>query len=126
MSEHLKGVNFQTVVTRTFQGNQSWDRESVHLLRGYRVRVLIRADAYRNQCYARGEVWSEHELRWNYVTSIPFSQMTAHCQGPDSPVNYMRPLSDAGNDAFDTDEDLLLVQLDQILPPYVPYLFMLR
>lgn len=41
----------------------------------FKVRIHIKSDSYDSQCFARLSVWNSNDLKWNVVSSIPFSQM---------------------------------------------------
>lgn len=42
---------------------------------GQRVRVSIRSDAYKEQCYARAEVWDISRKAWNQIHYVHPSKM---------------------------------------------------
>lgn len=41
----------------------------------FKVRFQISSDSFRSQCFARAEVWSPTELKWNSVHFIPYAAM---------------------------------------------------
>lgn len=41
----------------------------------HKVRVTIRSNAYKAQCFATAEVWSPVELKWNKVVHLSGNQL---------------------------------------------------
>lgn len=41
----------------------------------HRLRISIRSDSYRDQCYARVEIWSPAESKWNFVECVHHGSM---------------------------------------------------
>lgn len=68
----------QTLDERTWQGSQSWNFEGVYRLIGspHKLRVSIKRDSYNAQSHARIEIWSQAELKWNFVRALPWEQTT--------------------------------------------------
>ncbi len=76
----------------------------------YKVRFEVKSDAYKAQCYAKAEVWSPTDLRWNEVVRLRGEEMaTEHGM-------HHKPFS-LGTDpkAFDADLDRLAKMAEIIL-----------
>jgi hypothetical protein len=58
--------------------SQSLSYREIYILQDKRIKLDIKSDSYRNQCYARAYVLKQDE--WSLIYSIPYSLM----QTPDS------------------------------------------
>lgn len=56
--------------TLTF-GQQDVCLQVVTKIAGHKVQISIKSNAYESQCSAVAHVWSQAELKWNRVASIP-------------------------------------------------------
>ena len=65
----------EAISDRTWQGQQSWNREIIENIEGRRVRLTVKVDAYDFQSYGRAELWNGSE--WKKVHSIPGQQLSA-------------------------------------------------
>lgn len=53
----------------TIRGSQCWDSTETAEIDGFKVRTRVRQDSYAKQSFARAEVWSTTDLRWNEVAT---------------------------------------------------------
>jgi len=53
--------------------SQSLSCREIYVQQGKRIKLDIKSDSYRNQCYARAYVLKQDE--WNLIYSIPYSLM---------------------------------------------------
>ena len=69
--ELLESITYQS-------SSQSLSYREIYIQQGKRIKLDIKSDSYRNQCYARAYVLKQDE--WSLIYSIPYSLM----QTPDS------------------------------------------
>lgn len=60
---------------KVWLGNQSWHYQSLWKYGSERLRIDIRRNAYDDQSYARVDIWSRTDNRWNEIASRPFPMM---------------------------------------------------
>ena len=72
-----KTTDVTTIEDRTFKGQQSTNLVRIYKVKqgGRKVKVSIKRDSVSFQSYAKGEVWSDMHSNWNFVYSIPYSDM---------------------------------------------------
>jgi len=58
------------------EGRQDVIARRILKLGEFKVRLTVRSDAYRGQCYARAEVWNPSALSWNVVHNLHPEEMT--------------------------------------------------
>ena len=58
---------------RTWQGQQSWNREVIERIGDRKVRLTVKVDAYDFQSYGKAELWSGEE--WKQVHRIPGQEL---------------------------------------------------
>jgi hypothetical protein len=69
-------TSYTIIDNREFRGRQS--RNLVRIVKtekGHKLRISIKRDSYDFQSYARIELWSDTEGKWNFVHSIPYPEM---------------------------------------------------
>ena len=91
-----------------FKGDQDWSLREVYTQGKFKVRIRIRRNAYDFQSYAVAEVWSESELKWNQVHTIPYSQMKTLAE-----VTYVDRATSIAR--FWADREVLVAAVDKIL-----------
>lgn len=69
--ELLESITYQS-------SSQSLSYREIYIQQDKRIKLDIKSDSYRNQCYARAYVLKQDE--WSLIYSIPYSLM----QTPDS------------------------------------------
>ena len=91
------------------KGHQTSHAVFVYSCGEQRVRLSIKSDSVEFQSHAKAEAWSLTDNRWNYLTSIPYSQMrTKHG------LAYAAWWAAADN--YEADRVKLLAQVKAILP----------
>ncbi|PQV65276.1 hypothetical protein B1R32_10113 [Abditibacterium utsteinense] len=71
-----KNPPYSILENREFRGTQSRNlTRIVKTYQGHKLRIRIKRDSYDFQSFARIELWSETEGKWNFAHSIPHSQM---------------------------------------------------
>lgn len=71
-----KNPPYSIIETREFRGTQSHNlTRIVKTHQGHKLRIHIKRDSYDFQSYARIELWSETEGRWNFVHGIPYGEI---------------------------------------------------
>lgn len=60
---------------RTWQGQQSWNREVIESEAGHRLRLTVKVDSYDFQSYAKAERWDG--MKWHEVHRIPGQEVKA-------------------------------------------------
>lgn len=77
--EQINGYQITTytvIDNKEYQGRQSHNLTRVlKTSNGKKLRICIKRDSYDFQSYARIELWSEPEGKWNYVHNIPYPEM---------------------------------------------------
>lgn len=71
-----KNSSTTIIENREFRGRQS--RNLIRIVKtatGHKLRICIKRDSYDFQSYARIELWSDTEGKWNLVHSIPYVEM---------------------------------------------------
>ena len=63
----------KAISDRTWQGQQSWNREVIESIDKSKVRMTVKVDAYDFQSYAKAELWKESG--WVQVHKIPGQQL---------------------------------------------------
>lgn len=71
-----KNPRYSIIESREFRGTQSRNlTRVVKTGQGHKLRIRIKRDSYDFQSYARIELWSETEGKWNFVNNIPHPEM---------------------------------------------------
>ena len=71
-----KNPPYSILESREFLGTQSRNlTRIVKTAQGHKLRIRIKRDSYDFQSFARIELWSETEGKWNFVHSIPYVEM---------------------------------------------------
>ena len=65
----------KTIKKELSKGRQSMNYDEFLKLDGLKLKISIKSDSYDFQCHARILVWSEQDLKWNLIDSIPFANM---------------------------------------------------
>lgn len=67
---------YSIIDSREFRGTQSRNlTRIVKSIKGHKLRIRIKRVNYDFQSWARVDLWSETEGKWNFVHSIPHSEM---------------------------------------------------
>lgn len=70
-----EGRAFDVPFAATTKSGQDVEHECIVIEGENRLRVHIRSNPFRLQCFARAAVWSPRDLRWNEVAHIPSGAM---------------------------------------------------
>ena len=73
-----------------------------------KIRIEIKSDSYRNQCYARAKLWDGD--KWNFVDDIPSSEMSTK-----DGLAYMPPERKATSASFKSDRDKLIKLVKDVI-----------
>lgn len=57
------------------RGGQDLTARRILRVGPHKVRLTVKSDSYKFQCFARAEVWNPADLKWNQVHSIPHGKM---------------------------------------------------
>tara|TARA_B100000073_G_C23609123_1_gene523771 strand:- start:320 stop:634 length:315 start_codon:yes stop_codon:yes gene_type:complete len=52
------------------KGKQDLQLDEMIQLDDHKLRITIKSDSYRSQCYAKIYVWSKHKEEWSLIDSI--------------------------------------------------------
>jgi hypothetical protein len=93
---------------RFWKTRQAWCYRFLTKIEGYSVKISIKRDSYDDQSFARADVWSDAELKWNLAATIPY---------PDMQTLYLSYTADNGDDYhwWEWDEEALLEEVRWIL-----------
>lgn len=58
-----------------FNGSQSIEYRGIFQFDEHKVKISIDRDSYDKQSSAIARIWSQAELKWNFLASIPYSLM---------------------------------------------------
>tara|TARA_R110000787_G_scaffold195733_4_gene307120 strand:- start:2910 stop:3248 length:339 start_codon:yes stop_codon:yes gene_type:complete len=112
----MKGV--KTITTRYFNGTQSTEFTGIYEIKGNKCKINIDVDSYDMQSSAKISVFNPQELKWNFLSSIPFKQMDTI----KTKVYGGRPVTESGSglrthekQSFEFDIEELLVNALEIL-----------
>lgn len=92
-----------------YNAEQSWFLKQHFEFKGFKVRVIIKRNAYDEQSSAIAQVLDSSVPKWNTIASIPFSQMKAHGS------YVLKALAESHKRTFFLDVDELKKQLEMIL-----------
>ena len=98
----------KTIAERTWKLNQSWYYELVVATPSkHRFRVQIRRNAYDDQNYIRGDVYSPQFMGWSRLVDKPVTQSSSIAS-----VSYLREVADG---AFDAEANAVIVEMLEIV-----------
>lgn len=106
----------ETLVSRYWRGQQSWEYEELIELAGHRLRIHINSDAYDSQSSAVCKRWDGNA--WREVSRLASPVMSAlhGGAGDRGPISYAaRELTASAQTAFEADRDQLLVEARMVL-----------
>lgn len=66
-------MNIESIESSVNKGQQSLDFKEVLKLDKFKIRISIKSDSYKHQCFARIDVWNE--LKWNNIHSLHYNEM---------------------------------------------------
>ena len=97
-----------TLLEKTInKGRQDLSYVEVSKIGDFKVKINIKSDSYREQCFARISVWCADKLTWNIVSSIHPSRMITPSQ-----LAYCEAVSEKD---FILDRDALVESIIKIL-----------
>lgn len=65
----------ETVEEIVYKGSQSIEYRHIYKINGFKIKLHIDRDSYKQQSHATAYVWSPEKLEWNAVYSIPSDQL---------------------------------------------------
>ncbi len=92
-----------------YNSDQSWFVKQHFEYKGFKVRVIVKCNAYENQNSAIAQVLDASVPKWNTIASLPWRQMKA------SGSYVLNELAQSQKRTFMLDVEELLKQIDFIL-----------
>jgi hypothetical protein len=63
----------KTIEQSINKGQQSLDYKELLNFNGVKLKISIKSDSYKQQCFAKIEVWND--FKWNLIDSIHYNEM---------------------------------------------------
>lgn len=105
MSKTEKTIKREIIETVLSKGSQDIIYRHIYKENNLKIKLEIRSDGCKKQCYARAYVLSN--LEWSLIYSIPYSEMKTQ-----SELAYKNNVSEA---SFLNDKNLLQTRMTEIL-----------
>lgn len=68
----------KTIESIMYAGSQSINRREIYMLGKTKIKLELKSDSYKVQCYARA--YALDGLEWKLIYSIPYSQMNTESE----------------------------------------------
>ena len=65
----MKKTTLKPIADRTWQGQQSWNRQIIETIGDRKVRLTVKVDSYDFQSSAKAELWNGE--KWHTIHHIP-------------------------------------------------------
>ena len=73
----MKKTNLKTIETTYYNGSQSVEFKGIYEYKTHKIKIHIDIDSYDKQSSATVKVFNTNDLKWNFLDSIPYSQMAS-------------------------------------------------